>query len=123
MSDNAGAMVQADDLVAAVMRGAMGADQAEAEFTRRIQSWSGSEDDLAGFLRHVGMSDREYTAYGHGASLSEIGLLRSHGWPKACSNCRSTIHYEEGFWLQTPQDVRCIHCPVHAAADVVPWSG
>ena len=87
----------------------------------RIQTWAGEPSDSSGFLTHVGMSQREYTAHLHGASMGDLARLRSRGWPKRCGACGGAINYEVGFWLHTPDRVNCVGCPDHPAANAVPW--
>jgi hypothetical protein len=122
-----GPTVEPMDLVAALHEGKLTSDEAEDRLGDLIGTWLGTPEDLDGFLAHVGMSKREYTAYLHGASLTVIAMLRYAGWPERCSGCDRPIDYELGFWFHPADGARigrvgCITCGGHAAQDVVPWA-
>lgn len=110
------------DIVAALWAGRITPDAAEQLLIDRIASWAGAPDDVDGFVAHVGMSVSEYTAYAHGATISDIGRLRAQGWPDRCASCARGIDYDAGFWFHTPERVNCVRCPDHPAADTVPWN-
>jgi hypothetical protein len=113
------------DVVAALHQGRLTSDEGEDRLGDLIGSWRGSREDLDGFLAHVGMSKREYTAFLHGASVRVIALLRYAGW--RCSGCDRPIDYGLGFWFHPADGARigrvgCITCGGQAAQDVVPWA-
>jgi len=115
------------DVVAELNAGKITADEAEDRFSDLIRSWSGEPTDEVGFLRHVGMSRHEYTAFMHGASVEDLAELRVKGWPETCSSCGHPIDYGVGLWFHPPESVAskawvgCVECAGHPSQDVIPW--
>lgn len=71
---------------------------------------------LAGeVLSVLGFSRAEWTAYGQGASLSEISHWRCHGWPGYCCRCGRTLDFVEFGWRVVDCEGKCalqhIICP------------
>lgn len=47
----------------------------------------------------LGFSRAEWTAFGHGALLSEVAEWRRSGWPRQCAVCGGDIIPENFGWL------------------------
>lgn len=63
----------------------------------------------------LGMSQYEWTAYGHGADFRDIANWRAHGWPNRCFICGQPINIERFGWLSRRHEgqmqLRHVECP------------
>ncbi|SOY71452.1 hypothetical protein CBM2585_B50420 [Cupriavidus taiwanensis] len=47
----------------------------------------------------LGLSQKEWTAYAHGADFEDVAYWRQHGWPYRCFVCGRKIDSDNFGWL------------------------
>ena len=84
--------------------------EAEAIVASSLDSEEG-----ANTARLLGFQKTEWTAYSHGAELTEISRWRHSGWPNTCVICHQPIVVENFGWqIVDIEDVAClrhVRCP------------
>jgi hypothetical protein len=75
-----------------------------------------SSPDGADTARKFGFSKTEWTAFAHGAELTEVASWRYDGWPDICCICKLPIIVENFGWQVVDDDdvsgLRHVRCPV-----------
>ncbi len=85
------------DLLVEIRSGRLTESDAEEHFnvTLAVAGRPGSEVPV---LELFGFTAQEYSAYLHGATLTDLVHLRFNGWPERCARCGLLLDYEAGFW-------------------------
>jgi hypothetical protein len=96
-----------DDLLDAISRGIMSAEEAEDRAHEIADTRHGDLREL------LGMSSVEYTAYAHGASLVQIARWRRDGWPSHCAICGRNLDVPQFGWV--PREIEPVFVLVHIA--------
>lgn len=95
------------DLLAALARGELTLSQAEDLLDSAMASDAGTAPS------RLGMSAVEWSAYAHGAHLSDLARWRLDGWPSTCDVCGLSVDVSAFGWVvrerEGTSDVGLIH--------------